>query len=432
MITEGTLVRSYLLEFGRSEPLFFGRESSTANAGNWRGFMVREDALLRIDDDHRLVVSLLETADAETRLETVMAQPLGRRGQEGFGLLLNGDGFNGGMTQLQTRIRSRAQRALGMSRCGVVPFASLEAASLDLDSIELIHVSGDRNVQRFTIIATEIPQELLDQEAVLRRTTRRTNPWQWVTIWSNGKFAFQIMTRNTDRHEPSFRYYSPIHETEIVHNGTGWGFNTNVHRLGASIFSGVGPDGLRHRYISAFDEQDTGLYYLAQLPDQGKVRNYQHAIDLLAPPVVHRAREEGKLVMRQGDVFAIETSLSEKDLLERGATITKRTDLIHAPNGNHSRRFDPELNDWEKDVPEERLQDIMVYETGHTATRIAKLPNGVTFGTGTMYHDPFLDEDGREREHTNVRLGPAYYLFTRNTVPSNNIEREEEDVRVTR
>jgi hypothetical protein len=91
------------------------------------------------------------------------------------------------------------------------------------------------------------------------------------------------------------------------------------------VFSAEGWDGRRHRFISAFDQLEPDpLYYLAQLPDKGEVKSYQDAIDILAPPMVHHARKNGKRVERQGDVFAIETDLHTRHIYSRAVTRVRR------------------------------------------------------------------------------------------------------------
>lgn len=71
----------------------------------------------------------------------------------------------------------------------------------------------------------------------------------------------------------------------------------------------------RRRYVSSFDTNEPApLYFLATLPRTSRARTVADAILDLAPPAVHAAIARGRHVERQGDIFAIETTLTDVDL----------------------------------------------------------------------------------------------------------------------
>jgi hypothetical protein len=219
-----------------------------------------------------------------------------------------------------------------------------------------------------------------------------------------------------------------------------WGWHEEQHHLGASIFSAVGEDGRRHKFISAFDEAEPQpLYYLAQLPDRSGVETYEEAIEALAPPIVRKAREEGKQVYRQGDVFAIEVDLTAEQLYEQARTRVRRQiamfdiqamlrvgngyNIPEAGEGEISERIDCPCGCGHRRKvgcgPKAR-NALSIYSTGHTADEVVVAKNGATYIRGSLYHNPEIHRDGRGPEHRTVALGSDFqkwFLAVRNTVP---------------
>lgn len=77
----------------------------------------------------------------------------------------------------------------------------------------------------------------------------------------------------------------------------------------------------RVRFVSSFDMNERApLYFLATLPRTSRARTVADAIEDLAPPAVHAALARGAEVLRQGDIFAIPTNLTDADLVDMGAT----------------------------------------------------------------------------------------------------------------
>lgn len=226
-----------------------------------------------------------------------------------------------------------------------------------------------------------------------------------------------------------------------------------VHHLGACLFSAVGEDGKRHKYLSAFDEEEAAgaMYYLAQLPDGSGASTYDEAIHALAPPIVHEARKQGRTVRRQGDVFAIETNLTDDDVYAMARTRVRRNVALFGHNPETGTVHQVDMTQAPTILPGEVSQThecpcchgirfkvgwgpkahraLMIYNTGHTATEVVKTKTGMVYIKGTMYHDPWIEEEGRRREHRNVELAAdKWHIAVRNTVPRRRrrIEQGEE------
>jgi hypothetical protein len=219
-------------------------------------------------------------------------------------------------------------------------------------------------------------------------------------------------------------------------NGMYW--MENNHHLGACLFSAVSGDGKKHEFLSAFDEDEPNqMYYLAQLPDKSNAVTYQEAVLALAPPLVHQARLEKRRVRRQGDVFAIETTLTDEQVYQRAKTRVRRNVAMASTGTDLGRSFvKGEVVEY-ADCPgkcghriktgngEKAKRALMIYGTGHTATEVVVAEKGITYIRGTMHHDPGLQERGRRREHVDVQLGDKWHLALRNTVPRQQTRRDQ-------
>lgn len=447
-VREGTLMRRWLQECGRTNPLWEDEystgETNTNDYGGWVDYEVGSFEgrnRLRIIDgrivfeglqsvprpiNHPLVVPAVEMARFVGRRDKQHTE-MDRWGGAGGGVLLNGDGFDWNLLQgIQARLRERYNtRALGLRGPMIIPHMALAAAGIEMDSIRCISVARDR-MER---VRTELePPTGVEFEKAKRRATDSANKRR-----SALKVVRSYMSVPSERQDflsGGRRWsvgvgYAPsdlgvfTNSYEVPPEGikwrSNWGYRVDfqpengairtfgvdvaagvfsvtaeVHRLGACVFSGVGPDGKRHRYLSAFDQAESPpMYFLAQLPDRGEARNYQQAVDLLAPPIVHAARRAGKLTYRQGDIFFIQTDLTDKSLREKKARLST--------------------------VPK---RGKTIYGTSHFATRVARMPNGVTFASGVATHVPGVEEPGREPEHLDVTLvGAEWFLAVRNTVP---------------
>lgn len=206
-----------------------------------------------------------------------------------------------------------------------------------------------------------------------------------------------------------------------------YGALAQIHRLGNSVFSASGADGKRHRWISAFDEQERQpMYFLAQLPDRKSCKTYQEAIDLLAPDIVHQARADGRHVVRQGDVFAIATEQTTERVYRRGIArvrrdiVLQRQEAAYRPPGRDRDYTEPDAGEVHVvdacptcghhgirtgSGPRARAA-LSIFGTGHTATEVVVCKKGVTFVRGILYHDPQIEDPQRRAEHQ------VFHLFT--------------------
>lgn len=398
-LSEANVCLRWLEECGRIDPIYptsEGREATWGprRRGDWRMRSQHSSWSISVNLDGRLV-------HTDRNSVTELARFVGERrlmAERGGAVLLNGNGFRGGLTQIQTRLRERAQRLFAISRVMIIPYAALTGAEIEFDSILPIHVSADTWENR-RIYLKEVPPSRMATEDDRRRGSS--------THMDIGERRFRYVFRSL--REPLLRQVLSNNGYEAFNSqgGQHW-LVERVHNLGSTVFSAVGPDGERHRYISSFDPQEDRMYFLAQLPDEGECNNYIDAIDLLAPPIVHQARSEGRHVFRQGDIFAIQTDLTDKDMIA-DAKITRRDSVFH---NNSTTLIKPEIR---KSATAKRLR---IYGTGHTATIVATKPNGITFIKGVMYHDPVLERANRTREHRSITLtADKWFLVCRNTVP---------------
>jgi hypothetical protein len=100
----------------------------------------------------------------------------------------------------------------------------------------------------------------------------------------------------------------------------------------------------------------------------------------------------GRTVIRQGDIFAVPApTLDRRTLQKMGAAFEKRSERVRG-------RLSAQLLD-----------------TNHTATEVARMPNGLTLARGCLYHDPW----GRQRDHVRRKIGDGqrWHIILKNTVP---------------
>lgn len=409
-------------------------------------------------------VLIVRPESGRTRAPIEMARFIGtKRGAKKSMILMNGDGFDNRQLQtIQATIRNAMVRQFPMQQERmIVPYAALTSAGLSPASIEPIHISGDKTVS-FIVPVPKPPKEILEKPENRpsvesgQRTVhfayedrRYTATHQYTNAPTEP--LYQIM------HQPEFSQNETWHSISLDQKTEGWRVTEQVHRLGSAVFTAVGSDGERHRWVSSFDQNERPpMYFLAQLPDKGGIRYLTHAIRLLAPEIVHKARAEGRRVFRQGDVFFIETKLTDADfasekLANRHEVFTYQQHFaametssnaavtIVPVNANQTTlgynfqietgwQFSSEGtgddNSWflhphaHKDTKLRR--SIMIYGTGHTASVVVQTKDRGIFVKGTIYHDPILEDirGGREAEHRPLRLAEGkWYLAVRNTVP---------------
>src|SRR5205807_5656196 len=137
-----------------------------------------------------------------------------------------------------------------------------------------------------------------------------------------------------------------------------WTWSTSRHWLGASLLRaddtisdpGHGRTATRTGFfLSAFDVQESRPHYLlCQLPHGSEPDSVADALDALKPPEVIAAEAAGLPVTRQGDVFAIPTTLRTRHL------------------------------------PGKRERGAHLLHVSHTATEVCVADDGTTYARGTL------------------------------------------------
>lgn len=381
----------------------------------------------------------------------------------------NGDRFSPSTNRHQRELRSAIASAAPNATVVIVPRSSLDGARADYRTIVPVDVHGER--------------------------------WEY-TERSGAETPADMVTDNPHRYgyssyggESHYNHAAPgnvvgyvnrdgsCEQVRLIDGVYRW--HDARHWLGDSVFTAERVTGwsaetgnVRERvpFISSFDKQERRpLYFLSQLPRT--VDTVDAAIDALAPESVHTARDIGRNVVRQGDMFAIEMNVSTRQLKAAGATITKRTvsvDMVnHAvessavrvalewitehlprpvreygsselydawraaddewketvcrryaalfPNMPHIHRYslDGALT-YQPRRPWDYRRSVeasALYGTAHTASEVATLPDGRQYARGTMYHDPAVIGERRNADHARQALGKRWHLIARNTVP---------------
>src|SRR5229473_1849608 len=156
---------------------------------------------------------------------------------------------------------------------------------------------------------------------------------------------------------------------------------TTIHTLGDSVIR------VKDRYyLSAVDETGVnhgGMYFLAELLTDRAPQTLEDAFNALKPPVVREAEARGANIMRQGEWFAIPTTLRTSELMrdvERGIA-AYRLNHVLGKDGHH------------------QLEEAIIYRAGDR--------KGQVFARGVLTHT--------KHEHTNLDLGTIrWYLVVHN------------------
>ncbi len=137
-------------------------------------------------------------------------------------------------------------------------------------------------------------------------------------------------------------------------------------------------------YLSGYDTQEEPpLYFLCRLP--GPVATIDEARESLKPASVRLALAAGIGVVRQGDIFAIESNLNKPALKRLGASF---------------------------------CHDKPIYGTAHTSPDLARLPGGTMLAKKVLLHEPTLIASNRTADHAPRELpSKRWWWLTRNTVP---------------
>lgn len=327
-----------------------------------------------------------------------LAEYIGERGQGFF--LLNGDRYSVTTSGHQSLTRSAIP---SWAQSLIVPASALAAAGVIVDTIRPLEILEDR-VEHWSEDCGEA-WDIDDPRAVARWDVAQDSEYpfpsylhglpgrvgrEWHVRGSN-VHAVELL-RGHDYGRGDYVNYRPgervsFYDTagnsvETTHDGR-FTVGRSRHWLGASLFSArVHGRKERCKFLSGFDQNEARpLYFLALLP-RCTARTVDEALHALAPRAVHAAHAQSRDVVRQGDVFAIATSLDTRTVTRRALRKEKRGKLLG---------------------------------TEHVATEVAYCRRGVTYARGTMTHAPAF----RARDHARRKMGDGktWYLIVRNTVP---------------
>lgn len=189
-------------------------------------------------------------------------------------------------------------------------------------------------------------------------------------------------------------------------------------------------------FLSSFDYGEPHRpYFMCELPSTVKRDGVTHrpkpttideALDWLRPDEIVQAQRAGVEVLRQGDVFAIPTSLTTKELQSHAITFTAQRIVEQSSYDTANGRWVEERReDYQESIRKLRGQgDATVLGTNHSATHVILTDDGETYARGRLYHTP--SGWNRRPEHRVVKLGDGqtWYRLVKNTVPmgqTNNV-----------
>lgn len=232
--------------------------------------------------------------------------------------------------------------------------------------------------------------------------------------------------------------------------------NRQRHILGESVFRAAyrGTNGKRYfaNFLSGVDSDPHGSgYFLVQLPKHARTDSVEAAYESLKPHSVQLAEKDGIEVKRQGDIYAIPTNYSLRDLRKLGADIRQSKlaseerraaireywerefttalqnvglpvhvwEIRNLPSTDYRRRNWEEMRRYYAQMQRNAITEFDathrihtqrdIYGTRHYATEIAILPNGVTLARGTVRHSG--------GDHRMLTLGNVWHVMARNNVP---------------
>lgn len=304
---------------------------------------------------------------------------------------LNGDRSRG-IARRQTILRAAVRTAVPDAIAVIVPLRALESAGIHYKTIEPVDVHGDGFT--YTLRESDEPPTM---EPLATPLTSKGFLLSWhISGWG----AVPISSVSDGRDVVGQIWSGGGSQAVRLVNGAYRWYDAR-HWLGDSVFTAV----RKHRreyFISSFDHQESPpLYFLSQLPEPAETLD--HALELLAPPSVKMARDLGKEVIRQGDLFAIPMDVDTRELTAQGARYKQRRVIMRAGGVEGNRR----------------VVATSLWGTAHTATEVATMPDGRQFARGTLYHDPAIIGERRPADHRRRPLGKQWHLIARNTVPIN-------------
>lgn len=271
--------------------------------------------------------------------------------------LINGDTYSPSTSKHQSNVRSAISRS-NLPKL-IVPYTALDAAGIKRASITPLDVRDDR-WEPYTRRAAELPESRSPRIESDGTATVMNAKWEYVQAHLDGDL---------------------------------WVWEDVRHWLGDSLFMATVREqrnrpayeqrDRRAKFLSSFDYQESRpLYFLAELP-RSNVETVDDAFELLKPPAVAAAMNSGLEVTRQGDIFAIPTSLTTRELKSIARDVGKRLALLGGT---------------------------------HQATEVIVTKNGDCYARGTLYHAP---GEWRTSDHARRKIGngKVWHRILKNTVP---------------
>jgi hypothetical protein len=179
------------------------------------------------------------------------------------------------------------------------------------------------------------------------------------------------------------------------------------------------------KFLSGFDHGEPHLaYFFCELP-KCDATTVDEAYEALKPEVVKLAEGMGRSVLRQGDIFAVETTETTVALKKRAKVLGRRTPKkkrVIVEKGMRQRDLfgkttTPVLSRIVEGISEEEQEIVraasMLLGTNHQGTEVIQTHDGTIYARGCLWHVP----DGRTNDHVRVKLGKAWHIIVKNTVP---------------
>jgi hypothetical protein len=285
-------------------------------------------------------------------------------------VLVNGDLYSVTTSQHQALVRDVIANTHLASI--IVPFTALRAARIELASIEPIDVRDDR-VEEWEE-QVEPTGEFLKRPVLMEAGGLQRD--------DEGNVVYEAMEDR--RHVRGDT--GPV--AHIGANGR-WYVSRARHWLGDSLFSAK-VAGRRKRFLSSFDYQEARpLYFLCEMPRSSKAQTVEEAYEDLKPEAVKQAERAGLEPTRQGDMFAIPTNLSTREV--KLLTPHRKGRIVKRPKRG-------------------------LLGTNHTASEVMFATYGRVYARGLLYHAP---GPHRDPDHARRKMGDGktWHLLTKNTVP---------------
>lgn len=329
------------------------------------------------------------------------------KGKAAF-VLVNGDNYSvttaGHQSLVRGAIHGTGTQAL------VVPFTALKAAGIDQKSITPLEIVADTWTVNYRMTTVE--------QMASGYYAKCEDDGQWTV--NDPRNGWENRTRIVCERQDDGRYSVPhfrhwlgeaifkatvtgeterlATEDEIAQNLHTYVYGTRTRRVIVTRTKRTA------KFLSAFDHNEAReCYFLCELP-RTKAVTVEEAFEALKPLAVVNALAAGLPVQRQGDIFAIPTSLTTREL--------------------KARAIPAEVNGWATNDEGQstvvvtttaiRKREILL-STNHTLSEVVVTKDG-TYGRGTMRHEP---GQWREADHARIKLGngKGWFRILRNTVP---------------